>query len=72
MEVADDLSRRRYLRAARRYLPDLELADLHRGMTGIRAQAVDRAGKILDDFAMDVDGRTIHLLNAPRQAPRRA
>ena len=65
MEVADDLSRRRYLRAARRYLPDLELADLHRGMTGIRAQAVDRAGRILDDFAMDVDGRTIHLLNAP-------
>jgi (S)-2-hydroxyglutarate dehydrogenase len=65
VEVADDLSRRRYLRAARRYLPDLELADLRRGMTGIRAQAVDRAGRILDDFAMDVDGRTIHLLNAP-------
>jgi hypothetical protein len=26
-------------------------------MTGIRAQAVDRAGRILDRFTMDVDGR---------------
>jgi hypothetical protein len=34
-------------------------------MTGIRPQAVDRAARILDDFTMDVDGRVIHLLDAP-------
>jgi L-2-hydroxyglutarate oxidase len=34
-------------------------------MTGIPAPAVDRAGRILDDFTMDVDGRVIHLIDAP-------
>ena len=34
-------------------------------MTGIRPQAVDRAARILGDFTMDVDGRVIHLLDAP-------
>jgi hypothetical protein len=38
-------------------------------MTGIRPQAVDRAARILDDFTKDVDGRVIHLLDAP--SPRR-
>ncbi len=67
-EVARSVSRRRFVAAARRLVPDLEPADLRRAPAGIRAQAVDRRGALLDDFAL-VDGdRSLHVLNAPSPA----
>ena len=67
-EVARSLSRRRFVAAARRLAPDLDPADLRRAPAGIRAQAVDRRGALLDDFAL-VDGdRSLHVLNAPSPA----
>ncbi len=67
-EVVRSLSRRRFVAAARRLAPDLDPADLRRAPAGIRAQAVDRRGALLDDFAL-VDGeRSLHVLNAPSPA----
>ena len=46
-------------------MPEIREQDLTGGGSGIRAQAMDRNGKLLDDFHF-VDGdRTIHVLNAP-------
>ena len=46
-------SRRAALRDMRRYLPDLRLDDLRRGPSGVRAQVVDREGRLVDDFAFE-------------------
>lgn len=64
-EVAGALSVRTYLRAAQRYVPAIGPADVVRGRYGIRAQAVDRDGSLVDDFRIShADGVTC-LRNAP-------
>jgi len=68
-ELADELSKRRSLRQARRYLPDLEEGDLtNDDNLGIRAQAVDRGGNLLGDFVLRRTGPLLHVLNAPSPA----
>ena len=67
-ELLRSLSRRRFAEAARRLIPDLDPADFRRAPSGIRAQALDRSGALLDDFHL-VDGdRAVHVLNAPSPA----
>ncbi|MEV4747443.1 L-2-hydroxyglutarate oxidase [Streptosporangium sp. NPDC049248] len=67
-EVAGSMGRRSFLRAARRYVPALTSADLVRTTGGVRAQAVDASGGMLDDFAIDVHGRVALVRNAPSPA----
>ena len=67
-EIANSLSRRRYLALCQRYCPELELADLHPHPAGIRAQAVSRDGRLLHDFLIERTARTVHVLNAPSPA----
>ena len=54
-----------YARQARRLVPAVEASHLMRGGAGIRAQAVDRRGKLVDDFVIERSGRSVHVLNAP-------
>lgn len=67
-EVAGSLSVRAYLRAARAYVPDIALPDVRRGGFGVRAQAVDRDGTLVDDFRIDVEDRIAVVRNAPSPA----
>ncbi|GIH91762.1 L-2-hydroxyglutarate oxidase [Planobispora siamensis] len=67
-EVAGSLARGAFLRAARRYVPELTGADLVRTAGGVRAQAVARDGSLSDDFVMDAHGRIALLRNAPSPA----
>lgn len=67
-ELRASLSRRHYLELCRKYCPQLELDDLLPHPTGIRAQAVDRSGKLLDDFLIRQTRRTLHVCNAPSPA----
>lgn len=67
-ELTLDLSRRRYLAAARRFLPDLAATDLLHGSMGIRAQAVTSDGMLVDDFSFYADGAVLHVRNAPSPA----
>ncbi|MGJ6963532.1 L-2-hydroxyglutarate oxidase [Streptosporangium sp. G11] len=67
-EVAGSLGKGSFLRAARRYVPALTGADLVRTAGGVRAQAVDGRGGMLDDFAIDVHGRVALVRNAPSPA----
>lgn len=67
-EVAGSLSVRAYLRAARAYVPEIGPADVRRGGAGVRAQAVDRDGTLVDDFRVDVEDRITVVRNAPSPA----
>lgn len=67
-ELLHALSRRAYLREARRYCPELTLADLGRHACGIRAQAVRRDGSMVHDFLLHETARSVHVLNAPSPA----
>ncbi len=67
-ELWQSLSRRVFLRALRRLAPDLRAADLRPGGSGVRAQAVDRDGRLVDDFRIVPAGRWIHVLNVPSPA----
>ena len=67
-EMVRSLSRRRFMAAAQQLVPNLDAADVTRAPAGVRAQAVDRRGALLDDFHL-VDGeRSLHVLNAPSPA----
>ena len=57
-----------FVRAAARYVPELRLADVQPAFAGVRAQALDRRGRLLDDFAFSATERALHVRNAPSPA----
>ncbi|MBX6358035.1 MAG: L-2-hydroxyglutarate oxidase, partial [Micromonosporaceae bacterium] len=67
-EVYGSLAKRAFVAAARTYVPALTSADLVRAEGGVRAQAVGRDGRLLDDFVIDVRGRIVLVRNAPSPA----
>lgn len=67
-EVWRSLSKAAFTRALQRLVPDIEAEDLVRSKAGVRAQAMDPAGELEDDFAVTVVGRSTHVLNAPSPA----
>ena len=67
-EVASSVSKLVFLAAARSYVPDLRLRDLVPAPSGIRAQAVDRAGRLVDDFVVHDLGPVLAVRNAPSPA----
>jgi (S)-2-hydroxyglutarate dehydrogenase len=67
-EVSSSLSRRRFAEAASRYLPGLRPADLRRASAGVRAQAVGRDGRLVDDFVLQDSGAVLLVRNAPSPA----
>ena len=68
VELVRATSRRRFLAEARRLVPGLRLADLAPAPAGVRAQAVDREGRLVDDFLVVPGDRSLHVLNAPSPA----
>jgi L-2-hydroxyglutarate oxidase len=67
-EVWRSFVRRAFVRDLRRLVPELRDADLLPGGSGVRAQAVDRAGRLVDDFHILAAERSLHVLNAPSPA----
>ena len=67
-EFYRSLNKRAFVRDAQRLLPALQEADLQPGGSGVRAQALDRSGSLLDDFRIVQEGNTIHVLNVPSPA----
>lgn len=61
-------NRRAFVAEARRYVPELQASDVVRARAGIRAQAVDDAGGLVDDFVVEVDGPIAWVRNAPSPA----
>jgi (S)-2-hydroxyglutarate dehydrogenase len=61
-------SKKVFVGALRRLLPELREQDLVPGHSGVRAQAVRRDGTLVDDFQFVPSPRTLHVLNVPSPA----
>jgi L-2-hydroxyglutarate oxidase len=64
-EMVRDVSKTAYLRVAQRYLPAIRSQDVVRAPSGVRAQAVTREGRLVDDFVWGEEEGVLHLRNAP-------
>jgi L-2-hydroxyglutarate oxidase len=67
-EMVRSFSSAAFLKSLQRLIPDLKKTDIVRSRTGVRAQALDRNGKLVDDYVIMHQDRMIHLLNAPSPA----
>ena len=67
-EVVGSASQRAFMRRASRYVPDIGVADVVRAGSGVRAQAVDRDGSLVDDFRITRDDGVTCVRNAPSPA----
>ncbi|MCP4674460.1 MAG: L-2-hydroxyglutarate oxidase [Deltaproteobacteria bacterium] len=67
-EIWRSLSKRAFIKALRRLMPELKMSDVHRGGAGVRAQALTPSGAFLDDFHIVEAKQMIHVLNAPSPA----
>ena len=67
-ELRHAASRASLARAAADYVPDVRPGDLLPYFTGVRAQALARDGRLLDDFVVSERERSLHVLNAPSPA----
>lgn len=63
-----DWSRRAFLARLRRFVPELRAEQLVFGPSGVRAQAVNPRGALVDDFRLSGRGRVLHVRNAPSPA----
>jgi L-2-hydroxyglutarate oxidase len=61
-------SKRAFVAACARYVPDLRVGDVEGGPAGVRAQAVGRDGALVDDFIFSEAEGTLHVRNAPSPA----
>lgn len=67
-EMAGSASRGLFVRRAQRYVPTLRASDVVPAHAGVRAQAVDRDGGLVDDFRIHDLGRVTAVRNAPSPA----
>lgn len=67
-ELQSSIWKPSFAAAARRYLPSLRTHDLVAGPAGVRAQAVGRNGRLIDDFVIDGEGPVTVVRNAPSPA----
>jgi L-2-hydroxyglutarate oxidase len=61
-------SKRAFVAACARYVPELRVGDVEGGPAGVRAQAVGRDGALVDDFIFSEAEGTLHVRNAPSPA----
>ena len=67
-EFYRDVSKRAFLAELRRYVPELRGDQIFFGPSGVRAQALSRDGKMVDDFSLGESSHIIHVRNAPSPA----
>jgi L-2-hydroxyglutarate oxidase len=69
VEIWRDYSKRAFCASVRRYIPEVTLADMVPGPSGVRAQALNTRGGLVDDFVVEADGGDVmHVRNAPSPA----
>ncbi len=54
-----------FVKDLQKLIPEVRSQDLTHGGAGVRAQAVSRDGRLLDDFSIQQTPGAIHVLNAP-------
>ena len=67
-EYTRAFSRKLFLHQLQRLIPSLQADDIKPGNAGVRAQALGPGGELIDDFLIERQGNSIHVLNAPSPA----
>lgn len=67
-ELKRSASRRLFVGEVARYVPDITSDDVVPALAGVRAQAIDRDGSLVDDFRLGVSGNVAWVRNAPSPA----
>lgn len=67
-EMYRSFSKAAFTKALQELIPEIQEADLADGGSGVRAQACDRTGGLLDDFSIIETDRAINICNAPSPA----
>ena len=68
IEMKNSLFKGQYLKEVNKYCPSIQKSDLLPYPAGVRAQAVSKEGKLVDDFLFVKTNRTINVCNAPSPA----
>lgn len=61
-------SKRKFLKELNRLIPSLTMNDIVEGRSGVRAMALGAHGDVFDDFKIEFQENSIHVLNAPSPA----
>ncbi len=67
-EMYRDYVKSAYVKTLQRYMPEITANDLTPGPSGVRAQALDADGRLVDDFVILRSENIIHVRNAPSPA----
>ena len=67
-EIWRSFSKAAFVRALQRLMPDIRAEHLHSAPSGVRAQALGRDGKLVDDFVIEENDLVVNVLNAPSPA----
>lgn len=67
-EFYRSFNKKAFVKALQKLVPEIEEDDLIKGGAGVRAQAVDPKGNLIDDFRIVEAEKMIHVLNAPSPA----
>ncbi len=67
-EFYRSFSKRAFVRALQKLIPEITESDLIKGGAGVRAQAIDNRGNLVDDFLISRKGNIVNVINAPSPA----
>jgi L-2-hydroxyglutarate oxidase len=68
LEMYRSISKRAFTASLQQLIPEIESKDLIRAPSGVRAQAIDIEGNLVDDFQIVQHENCIHVINAPSPA----
>jgi (S)-2-hydroxyglutarate dehydrogenase len=67
-EFRRSFSKKHFVESLQKLIPDVQYDDVYPEGAGVRAQALEPDGKLVDDFRIAEAKRMIHVLNAPSPA----
>ncbi len=67
-EMYRSISKRAFTKALQELVPEIQESDLIPAGAGVRAQACDKNGNLIDDFYIQSNNQFVHVLNAPSPA----
>jgi len=67
-EYYRSLNKSAFTHALQKLVPEIQSSDLEPAGAGVRAQALDRTGRLLDDFVIIRSNEMIHVCNVPSPA----
>lgn len=68
MEYKRAFSKKLFLKSLQKLVPNLKMEDITKGKSGVRAQALDKKGNLIDDFLIKKTKNSLHIINAPSPA----